>query len=458
MEACATMPSEMQRKTKPVAGRGPLLRQDRRTGDLAECTYRLVVVNGPEAGTEVPLEGRMVLGSQRDADLRLTDPTVSREHVELEARSDGVRVRDLGSTNGTLLGGLRIQEGILERDALLVVGNVQLRIRVEEQPLSLLEPGQAFGMLVGRSAPMVKLLGTIATVAPTDATVLILGETGTGKEVVARSIHAASERPQQPLVTVDCSTLAPDLVESELFGHVKGAFTGASAERRGAFLAADGGTIFLDEIGELPLDVQPKLLRAVEVGAIRRLGEDLPRQVDVRVIAATRRDLEEEARRGRFRPDLYYRLAVITVRLPPLRERREDIPALARHFAERWGQPGVDLPEPLLSRLAHYDWPGNVRELGNVVERALALPESEPELTSAKAPMPAGAEALQGLPFRQAKEQLIDQFTRAYLSHLLETHGGNITEVAEASGIARPYVHELINKFGLQGVARSKAK
>jgi DNA-binding NtrC family response regulator len=445
----------MPKSTQPVTHRGLLLRQDRETGGLTQCRYVLEVMGGDEAGTQLVLEGTAVVGSHRDADLRLTDPTVSRYHTELEARSDGIRVRDLGSTNGTLIGGVRVQEGIVEKDTLLLLGNVPVRVRVEVQPVS--GDGSAPNVqgLVGRSGAMQQLFTTLAAAAPTDATVLIVGDTGTGKEVIARALHAQSLRAQTPLVTVDCAALSPELVESELFGHVKGAFTGATADRKGAFLAAHGGTLFLDEVGELPLEVQPKLLRAVELGSIRRLGEDMPEHVDVRIVAATRRDLELETKRGTFRSDLYFRLAVITLRLPRLRDRREDIPLLARHFAERLGHAHVELPDALLSRFESYAWPGNVRELANVVERAMAMPGADVELEAA-AEHAGGAEAWHGLPFREAKERLIDQFTRAYLSHLLEAHGGNVAEVAQASGIARPYVYELLNRFGLQLPAKPR--
>jgi DNA-binding NtrC family response regulator len=280
----------------------------------------------------------------------------------------------------------------------------------------------------------------------------LLGETGTGKEVLARAIHARSARAKMPFVVVDCGAVAPTLIESELFGHVRGAFTGAVSDRSGAFLEADGGTIFLDELGELPMELQPKLLRVLEAGTIRRVGEDKHRKVDVRVVAATHRDLEKEIDAGRFRRDLYYRLAVVLVTVPPLRDRLDDIPFLARHFVQQMGRGDFELPRALLARFAAYHWPGNVRELRNLVERALAGADIDPlpqEPQAARA-LSTG-ENLTDLPFKEAKERLVDSFAKEYLAALLEKCGGNISEAARQAGIARNYVHRLVQKYGLRG-------
>jgi DNA-binding NtrC family response regulator len=281
--------------------------------------------------------------------------------------------------------------------------------------------------------------------------VLLLGDTGTGKEVIAETVHVMSARGGKPFVIVDCGNMAPNLIESELFGHTKGAFSGAVNDRKGAFLEADTGTIFLDEIGELPLELQPRLLRVLESGTVKRLGEDKPKKVDVRVIAATHRDLEAEVKAGRFRQDLWYRLGVVVVKIPPLRDRKEDIPLLVRAFVAQMGRGDFELPEELRKKLMEYHWPGNVRELRNVIERALA--GTEVDVGSAQeAPRPTGPlpEDLTGLPYKDAKERLVDSFTEQYVTTLLDRCGGNISEVARTAGIARAYVHRLVNKYGLK--------
>jgi DNA-binding NtrC family response regulator len=274
--------------------------------------------------------------------------------------------------------------------------------------------------------------------------------------VLAESIHHKSKRSRGPFVVVDCGAVAPTLIESELFGHVRGSFTGAVGDRNGAFIEADGGTIFLDELGELPLDLQPKLLRVLESGAVRRVGEDKYRRVDVRVIAATHRNLEKEIEAGRFRRDLFYRLAVVTTSVPPLRERLDDIPQLTSYFVHKMGRGDFELPRGLVQRFQTYHWPGNVRELRNLVERALAGADMDPvpisEVpTGAATPKPLGtSQDITDLPFKEAKERLIESFTRDYLESLLEKCDGNISKMAREAGIARNYVHRLVTKYGLK--------
>ena len=284
--------------------------------------------------------------------------------------------------------------------------------------------------------------------APTDTTLLIRGETGTGKELVAKAVHGASSRQPHPLVIVDCGAIPASLIESELFGHVRGAFTGAATDRVGAFESADGGTLFLDEIGELPLALQPKLLRAVEDRSIQRLGETSRRPIDVRLVAATHRDLADEVTAGRFRQDLFFRLAVVEVALPPLRERGHDVLLLAEHILNDLGLgDDLQLDDRLQSELLAYPWPGNVRELRNAIERAAhlgaehAVPYAEPaEAESAPAP---------DLPFKQAKEQIVTSFERAYVIRLLERHGKNISAAARDADIDRNYLYRLLRKHGL---------
>jgi transcriptional regulator with GAF, ATPase, and Fis domain len=437
--------------TEPLQSPGALLRLDPKTGTLKERKYKVMVVSGPDAGKSLSIEGSMKVGSIADAGMPLTDTTVSRYHVELEARPDGVRVRDLESKNGTYLAGTRIQEVIVEDQAVITVGKTGLKISMIEADLGVPEAQASFGKVIGASPAIRQLFGILEKVAPTDSTVMLLGETGTGKEVLAESIHQASKRQGKPFVVVDCGAVAPTLIESELFGHVRGAFTGAVSDRNGAFIEADGGTIFLDELGELPLDLQPKLLRVLEGGTVRRVGEDKHRRVDVRIIAATHRNLEKEIEAGKFRRDLYYRLAVVLVEVPPLRDRLDDIPLLANHFVKSMGRGDFELPRGLMARFAAYHWPGNVRELRNLVERSLAGADVDPlpnESMSARSLET--NEGITDLPFKEAKERLVESFTKEYLVALLDKCNGNISQMAREAGIARNYVHRLVTKYGLK--------
>ena len=438
--------------TEPLQNPGALLRLDRASGTLKERRYQVAIIGGPGTGTTRAIEGSMTVGSHPDAGLSLSDTTVSRYHVELTARPDGVRVRDLESTNGTWLGGARITEVIVEDQATLSVGKTTLKVSMLEADLGTPEAQPTFGPALGASQAMKQLFGMLEKVAPSDSTVLLLGETGTGKEVMARAIHQKSPRATRPFVVVDCGSVAPTLIESELFGHVRGSFTGAINDRNGAFLEADGGTIFLDEIGELPLELQPRLLRVLEAGTVRRVGEDKHRRVDVRVVAATHRDLDAEVAAGRFRRDLYYRLAVVLVNVPPLRDRLDDLPLLTQHFVKSMGRGDFQIPRSLMARFAAYHWPGNVRELRNLVERSLAGADVDPlphETQTAARTLAAGDD-LTELPFKEAKERLVESFTREYLVTLLEKCNGNISQMAREAGIARNYVHRLVAKYGLK--------
>ncbi len=401
------------------------------------------------------VEGTVIVGTQPDASLRLTDPTVSRYHLELQARPEGVRVKDLGSRNGTFSLGTRIQEVTVAGTAEFALGRTVLRIEPELQTptTSGLSSRTSFGDAVGQHPSMRRVFEVLERAARTDFTLLLLGETGTGKELLARAIHTHSARSDRPFVTVDCGAMAPTVVESELFGHVRGAFTGASTERKGMLLAAHGGTLFLDEIGELPLDLQPKLLRVLESGTVRRVGDDTTHQVDLRVIAATHRDLESEVAAGRFRADLYYRLAVVPVQVPALRERADDIPLLARRILQEAGRPDFALSSELEQKLIEHSWPGNVRELRNVIQAVLA----GGDLALLEARRPASptngndeTDALKELPFKEAKERIVDAFTREYLVALLHRSGGNVSEVARSAGLARSHVHALLSKYGIK--------
>ncbi|MBK8942561.1 MAG: sigma 54-interacting transcriptional regulator [Polyangiaceae bacterium] len=401
---------------------------------------------------------RVRIGASPSCDVVLDDPEVSRIHCEIRSRGTAWELVDLGSLNGTFADGLRIRDADLpERDVVVSLGSSSLRVRAgaakpsEGSAHTTLGP-VVFGRLYGASQPMRRLFARVERIASTETDVLIEGESGTGKELVTAEIVSRSKRAKAPLIIVDCGALAPSLVESELFGHKKGAFTGADRDRAGAFELADGGTVFLDEIGELPLALQPKLLRALAAREIRRLGETTTRTVDVRVIAATNRRLEVEVNQGRFREDLYFRLSVIRVDVPSLRERLEDIPLLvgsflqqldAAHLLERF------TPE-LFAELRGHTWPGNVRELKNWVERYAILEERDLPQPS-KAPVGEGAPPIDlALSYSEAKAQVILDFERRYLSQILEAAGGNVSKAARIARMDRMHFHKLVQRHDLR--------
>jgi DNA-binding NtrC family response regulator len=345
----------------------------------------------------------------------------------------------------------------------LVIGktHVSVQARFHMRQLAPSEEN-AFGELLGRSLAMREVFAILERVAPSHATVLVEGESGTGKELVARSIHAASPRSAGPLVVFHCGAVPSELAESELFGHKKGSFSGATSDRQGAFQRAHGGTIVLDELGELPLDLQPKLLRVLESGEVRPVGEDVARKVDVRVVASTNRDLHAEVQRGRFRADLYYRLEVVRVRIPPLRTRPDDVPLLVEKLLAGRLPPGDRIEGENLARLVAYAWPGNVRELKNVLERAVTLgasrdgsPAPFAQLVldlgpASSAPATLGVEfpgVASHLPYKEAKAQLVGAFDRAYVTALLERNKGNILRSAQAADISRKHLYELLEKI-----------
>jgi DNA-binding NtrC family response regulator len=426
-----------------------------REGDLFKLRsrkIRVAVLAGPDAGQVAELPGpEAAVGSGADCELALKDPTVSRRHFTLRVDDVGLRVIDGRSRNGTILDGVRVRDAYARVDSTIVAGATTLQLRLLDETVELpLSAHERFGALLGRSIAMRRLYTVLERVAPTDATVLIEGETGTGKELAAEAIHDASARAQEPFIVVDCSAISANLVESELFGHVRGAFTGAANDREGAFEAADGGTLFLDEIGELSLELQPKLLRALERQQIRRVGANTHRQVDVRVIAATNRDLAAEVERGRFREDLFYRLNVVRVTLPPLRERADDIPLLVNHLAQQLARRGET---PTLSRqtvraLQGQAWPGNVRELRNAVARALSLgePASAAPATTPAAPLPIDL----SVPLKVALDRLSDEFRRAYLEEALRQSGGNVTKAAELAGVNRKFIQRALKRLPVE--------
>ena len=403
------------------------------------------------------------IGSHASNDLVLDDPTISRFHCRLAREGGTWRVVDTGSRNGTRVDGVKVLAAELEREAVLSLGDSTLRVR----PAGLAEPVTvpvvpSFGAILGNSAAMQRLFALLERVAASDIDVLVQGESGTGKELVASELVKRSPRAKGPFVVVDCGSISPALVESELFGHVRGAFTGAERDREGAFEAADGGTVFLDEIGELPLELQPKLLRALEAREVRRVGQTRSRKVDVRVLAATHRELEREVNRGRFREDLYYRLAKVSVRIPPLRDRLDDVPILVQRFLDGMGhRDGGRLFSPaVLAEMQRHDWPGNVRELRNYVERSVVLDDVPPPSNkkSGMVPVarPSGEAAPEGggpdlsVPFRVAKEAAIEAFERGYIGPLLAHCKGNLSQAARAARMDRMYLHQLALKYGFR--------
>ncbi|HSN99507.1 MAG TPA: sigma 54-interacting transcriptional regulator [Candidatus Nanopelagicales bacterium] len=483
----------------PPAGsrRGPVTEIiDARTGASVRRIrkLRVIVVDAPDTHDQglsfVFAQDEVRIGTSPDADVPLRDAAVSREHLAVRLGPHGFSLADLGSTNGTFAGDLRIERVAITDDTLIRLGNTVLRLEplaeTVEQELS---PRARFGRMMGASAAMREMFALLERVAASDLTVLVEGETGTGKELAAEGLHEASGRPGA-LIPVNCGAIPRELLESEMFGHEKGAFTGAVRERPGAFVAADRGTLFLDEVGELPLDMQAKILRALERREVKAVGSDRVRTVDVRIVAATNRSLAREVQAGRFRQDLYYRLAVVIVRVPPLRTRLEDIRLLVDHIQDEVarrraaaGQPPIQrLDETAMAMLMRHDFPGNVRELRNIVERwavlgATAAPgdaaverrevEVRPKdaaagagtaASGAGAGAGAGAvetrggleEALLKLPYHEAKDEWIERFERAYVEAILAESGGNVSKAAREAGVDRRHLQRLMGRFGIK--------
>lgn len=424
------------------------------------------------------IDGKVVVGSASASGIVVHDPTVSRLHAELEARDDGLWLRDLGSRNGTFVDGLQVTGARIPDKAKLRFGSTEVLVDYNSLQRRQVEiwPSAGFGKLVGSSVAMRELFATLARVAPMDAPVLIYGETGTGKELVARAIHDASPRASKPFVVVDCAALPENLLDAELFGHTRGAFTGAHAARAGAIESAEGGTVFLDEIGELPISMQPKLLRVLESRTVRRVGETTHRNVDVRFLSATHRDLLTMVNAAEFREDLYFRLSVLPLQVPPLRDRKEDIELLVSHFLRAAGGPSHVSAE-LMRELTTRPWRGNVRELRNFVERARALGATEAlamttqrQQTSpgSDAPSSSGAASASRLAvvppaapvdttdpriFEQAykdfRESWIDSGEKEYVRRLLTRHGRNVAAAAREAEVDRTYIYRLIRKHEL---------
>jgi DNA-binding NtrC family response regulator len=421
-------------------------------------TIGLTVVGGPDAGARIAAgSDELSVGTAEGNDLVLTDRAVSRYHLELARRGDRVRVTDHGSTNGTRIGPALLFGSFADVGAGTTLEIGQSMLRVDDGGVVMLDRGlKAFGELRGWSSAMRRVLTSAQQIAATDAPVLILGESGTGKELLARAIHDASPRAEQPFVTVDCGALAPTLFASELFGHERGAFTGAERRYVGAFERAQGGTVLLDEIGELSPELQAALLGVLERRRVRRVGgsEEIP--LDVRILSATHRDVLAGVNAGTFRLDLFYRIAIVRLTLPPLRERPEDIAPLVEHFLATEGTGGGALfDERALSELGRHAWPGNVRELKNVVLGALALGRPPDLVARGLEPARSGdvselfGQAL-ALPYRDARRSVLDAFERRYLEALLERAGGSVRQAARDAQMDRKYLTELLRRHGVR--------
>lgn len=422
------------------------------------------------------------IGAMDDNDIVLDDDTVSRYHCRIYQDDDAYLVSDQGSTNGTFVNRVRVRDAFLKPGCTITLGKTDLRFHILDERLEITPSNrEAFGDIVGKSVAIRETFGVLEKIAPTNVTVVIEGETGTGKEVVAKTVHHFSQRKTAPFIVFDCGAVPENLIESELFGHEKGSFTGAIMTRQGLFELAQGGTIFLDELGELSLELQPKLLRVLEQREIRRVGSNKPIKVDVRVVAATNRNLEEEVKAGRFREDLFYRLSVVRIQLPPLRERREDLALLVKHFLRNSafnksseGEMKIKgITRDALDSLLSYHWPGNVRELLNVIERACSFAEEEyihpedlpehisglgiikrratPDQTTAeRSPNRPGKAELERT-FKDAKEEWVAAFEKDYITHLLRKNNANISHAAREADIDRKYFRKLMKKYEIEG-------
>ncbi|MFK7928484.1 MAG: sigma 54-interacting transcriptional regulator [Myxococcota bacterium] len=429
---------------------------------------RLTVQSGKSEGLAFTTDRDIVrLGSSPNNDVVLDDDTVSRSHAEIVRTRDGVLLRDLSSTNGSFVGPIRVREVFLPDEQSFRLGRTELSFQSEDEVVDIVPTVEdRLEGLVGQSVAMRAVFAVVERVAPTNLTVLVTGETGTGKELVSRSIHERSSRKDGPFEVFDCGAVAQSLVEAELFGHERGAYTGAHQSRAGVFERANGGTVFLDELGELPPPVQAALLRVLEQREVRRVGGQNVRPVDVRVVAATNRDLRDEVEAGRFREDLYYRLAVVELHLPPLRDRTEDLPLLIDHLLR-----GAEFPHTVssaspavLEAFEAWRWPGNVRELRNILLRsipftngsslglealpaALRLAGSEPDASSDDEGL-----ALPGpdVPFHDAKERIMEAFEKHYLQTLMERSDGNLSRAARLAGVDRKTVARLLKRHEIR--------
>ncbi|MBW2253752.1 MAG: sigma 54-dependent Fis family transcriptional regulator [Deltaproteobacteria bacterium] len=444
----------------------PSLR-DRRQLHLRRMHLR--VVEGPDAGKEAEYENDVIrIGTQQANHFHLTDPTVSRTHAEVIRTQDGILLRDIGSTNGTWMNDVRVREVYLgEKTRRFLVGKTEIEFTPSEEVIDIVPTETTqFEQVVGSSVVMREVFAVLERVAPTELTVLITGKTGTGKELVSRAIHQRSPRKKGPFVVFDCGAVARNLIESELFGHERGAFTGAVAPRAGVFEQANGGIIFIDELCELPLELQPALLRVLEQREVRRVGDRKVRPIDVRVIAATNQNVHELVESGQFRQDLYYRLAVVEIDLPPLRDRREDFSLLIEHLLQMapFENNVVRVSPEVEQVFGAWHWPGNVRELRNVLLRAIPFCEGDTieihHLPDALQHPGARAEAsAQGdsvympgtdMSLKEARDQLIEAFEHRYLQDLLEQCDGNLSKAARIAGVDRKTIARMLKRHAIR--------
>jgi DNA-binding NtrC family response regulator len=415
---------------------------------------KLVVLSGPDKGEAFVLDRpELTIGSKEDNSVILSDPTVSRTHAVLLETGGRYVIKDLNSTNGTYLDGVLVKEAVLEFGRTMTLGETEMKLvpfqeKIEAFPSS----KNVFGEVYGQSLAMRQIFGILEKVASTDVAIVLEGETGVGKELLARAIHENSSRAKGPFVVFDCSAIAENLIESELFGHERGAFTGATHSRRGVFELAGGGTVFIDEIGELGLDLQPKLLRVLETREVRRVGGTLTQRIDFRLIAATHRNLTKAVNEGGFREDLFYRLSVLRLRIPPMRERKDDIPLIVQklllNLAKEFKMVSVPTIAPeTLQILNSYDWPGNIRELRNVLSRALAIggrDEIRPGdllLSPDTGPGHGKMDSLVG--------RSLEEIERTAIVQTLQSRQGNKTQTARALGIAYSTLYEKLKKYGI---------
>lgn len=443
----------------------------------------LRVTSGPDRGAQIQVaRPRITIGRSAVNDLVLTDTSVSGTHLQITLGDKrGILIRDLDSTNGSSVGDIRIREAYIEPGTTIAVGKTEVLFLSADEVEVPLSGQDHFGALWGTSPALREVFAILEKVAPTDMSVMIGGETGTGKELVARALHDESKRAAKPFVVLDCGSLPRSLAEAAILGHKKGSFTGAISDRAGAFEEADGGTLFLDEIGELPLDLQPKLLRVLDRSEVQRIGESQVRNVDVRVVAATHRDLRQMVGQGQFREDLYFRLSVMTVDMPPLRDRADDILLLAHKFLEDFArihgrsfQLGQEAKDVLLTER----WRGNVRQLKNTIERAahlartttiepadLHLGRREGPISKSRGASQDGdgermagrlTEEMYAIPFKEAKQLIVDDFERAYFARLLAKTGNNLSRASAEAGITRYYLRELLKRLGMHKSSKKK--
>ncbi len=446
-----------------MAGQTSILTDPTGQRRLTLRRLRVRVLVGADAPQDLLFDVPVVrIGADDSNELVLHDSAVSGAHCEIRRTPGGPLLRDLGSTNGVKIGGNRVREVYIHQPTRARIGRTEVEITPVDEVHDI-EPSTAdsYVGLIGGSQAMRELYTVLARLAPTELSVLVHGETGTGKELVSRALHAQSGRRAGPMVVFDAAAVPHELIARELFGHVKGAFTGAEADAPGLFERADGGTLFLDEIGELPLDLQPHLLRALEQRAIRRVGDTRYRPVDVRIVAATNRDLKDEVQEGNFRADLYYRLATVEIEVPPLRDRLEDLPALVSHFLGAVAGHGVTSLSPEVAELFRvWRWPGNVRELRNVVQRAIpftdgtdiplaALPDAIAGRERPSGPVELDPNLVTGT-YHEARETLLDAFEQQYLKDLVKRAGGNLAKAARMGGVDRKTLYRLLNRHGLR--------